>query len=62
METLDRFMAALNEYNAGEMHATLHFPHLRVANCQFKIDDTPGSNPMDLFIRLKVEDGWAYSR
>lgn len=62
METMDRFMAALNAYDAGQMDATMHFPHLRLADGKFTVYEAPGSNPMDLFTRLRIDDNWAYSR
>jgi hypothetical protein len=61
METLDHFMAALNAYDAAAMDATMHFPHLRFAGGQLKIYEAPGSNPMDLFTKLRNEDNWKYS-
>ncbi|HEY4071999.1 MAG TPA: hypothetical protein VGM52_02730 [Herbaspirillum sp.] len=61
METLDNFMAALNAYDAVAMDATMHFPHLRFAGGQIKIYEAPGSNPMDLFTKLRNEDNWKYS-
>lgn len=62
MKTLDRFMTALNEYDAQKMDATMHFPHLRLADGKFKVYEAAGQNPMDLFSRLKEEDDWRYSR
>lgn len=62
IETLDRFMAALNEHNARKMDATMHFPHLRLADGKFKVYEAAGQNPMDLFSRLEEEDDWQYSR
>ncbi|GGC69600.1 hypothetical protein [Undibacterium terreum] len=62
METLDKFMAALNAYDAAAMDATMHFPHLRFAGGKMKIYETAGSNPMDLFNKLRLEDNWKYSR
>jgi hypothetical protein len=32
MATLDRFMEALNEHDALGMDATMHLPHLRLAD------------------------------
>lgn len=40
----------------------MHFPHLRLADGKFKVYQAPGSNPMDLFTKLKNEDDWAFSR
>src|SRR5450830_1136296 len=61
MKTLDDFMAALNAYDAAAMDATMHFPHLRFAGGQMKMYQAPGSNPMDLFTKLRNEDHWKYS-
>ncbi|GAB7544437.1 hypothetical protein CS8_041090 [Cupriavidus sp. 8B] len=62
MATLDRFMDALNEHDARGMDATMHFPHLRLADGKFKVYEAPGQNPMDLFVRLREQDDWKYSR
>lgn len=62
MDVLDRFMKALNDYDAAAMDSTMHFPHLRLAGGNFKVYESAGSNPMDLFERLKKDDGWKYSR
>ena len=62
METLDRFMAALNAHDAQGMDATMHFPHVRFAGGQLRLYDAAGSNPMDLFETLKTQDNWRYSR
>ncbi len=59
--TLDRFMAALNAYDAAAMDAAMHFPHIRIAGGTVKVYDKPGSNPMDLFDKLKKEDNWSRS-
>ena len=61
MATLDRFMAALNAYDAAAMDAAMHFPHVRIAGGTVKVYEKPGSNPMDLFDKLKKEDNWARS-
>ncbi len=61
METLDRFMAALNNNDAAGMDREMHFPHIRIAEGRVKIYEKPGSNPMDLFDRLKRESRWKYS-
>jgi len=58
---LDRFMAALNAYDAMAMDAQMHFPHVRFAGGKVVVYDKPGSNPMDLFERLRREDGWHHS-
>lgn len=62
MTTLDRFMAALNAWDAAAMDREMHFPHVRLAQGRVSIYEKPGSNPMDLFERLAREDGWKYSR
>ncbi len=59
--TLDRFMAALNAYDAQAMDAEMHFPHVRFAGGTIATYEKPGNNPMDLFERLKREDGWHHS-
>lgn len=59
---LDAFMAALNAYDAAGMDRCMHFPHPRIAADKVVVYDKPGTNPMDLFERLKKEDGWSYSR
>ena len=58
---LDRFMDALNAYDADGMDACMHFPHIRMAENRVTVYDAPGNNPMDLFDRLKREDGWRRS-
>ncbi len=55
---LDRFMAALNAHDSAAMDACMHFPHVRMAAGGVTVYDAPGSNPMDLFERLKSRDGW----
>ena len=59
---LDAFMDALNRYDAAGMDRCMHFPHPRIADGKVLVYDKPGNNPMDLFDRLKREDGWSYSR
>ena len=58
---LDRFMAALNAYDAAGMDAEMHFPHVRFAGGKIAVYQEPGNNPMDLFERLRREDGWHHS-
>jgi hypothetical protein len=60
-EVLDRFMAALNAYDAAAMDRCMHFPHPRIAEGRLVVYDKPGTNPMDLFDRLKKSDNWARS-
>jgi hypothetical protein len=59
---LDAFMGALNAYDPAGMERCMHFPHPRIAADKVVVYAAPGSNPMDLFDRLKKEDGWSYSR
>jgi hypothetical protein len=59
---LDAFMDALNRYDAAGMDRCMHFPHPRIAAAKVVVYEKPGNNPMDLFDRLKKEDGWSYSR
>jgi len=61
MAVLDRFMQALNAYDANAMDASMHFPHIRFAGGQIKTYPQAGANPMDLFDRLRREDHWKYS-
>lgn len=61
IDCLDRFMAALNAYDAAAMDAEMHFPHVRFAEGKIAVYEKSGSNPMDLFERLRREDGWHHS-
>lgn len=61
-KVLDAFMNALNAYDSAGMERCMHFPHPRIAADKVVVYAGPGSNPMDLFDRLKKEDGWSYSR
>jgi len=61
LRVLDDFMAALNAYDAKGMDAQMHFPHVRIARGEVKVYPAPGSNPMDLFDKLKAEDNWSHS-
>lgn len=58
---LDRFMEALNAYNAQAMDETMHFPHYRVTREGIASYPEAGSNPMDLFDRLRQQDDWGHS-
>lgn len=58
---LDRFMAAVNAYDVNAMEAEMHFPHVRFAGGSIVTFAAPGGNPMDLFDRLRREDGWHHS-
>lgn len=60
-EVLDRFMAALNAHDAEAMDACMHFPHVRFAGGSVKVYEAAGSNPMDLFQKLREDDDWQYS-
>lgn len=61
LDVLQRFMDALNAHDAEAMDATMHFPHVRHAESKLTVYEAPGSNPMDLFDRLKREDNWSHS-
>lgn len=61
LATLDRFMAALNAHDAAAMDAEMHFPHVRLAGGRVIVYQKAGSNPMDLFQKLKAEDNWHHS-
>ena len=60
-KVLDAFMAGLNAYDAAAMERCMHFPHPRIAEGKVVVYDKPGTNPMDLFERLKKSDNWARS-
>jgi hypothetical protein len=62
MRVLDAFMTALNAYDAAAMDRAMHFPHVRIAGGTVTVYERPGSNPMDLFEKLKSEDDWKWSR
>jgi hypothetical protein len=62
MRVLDEFMAALNAHDAAAMDRAMHFPHVRIAGGKVSVYEAPGSNPMDLFDKLKREDDWKWSR
>ena len=59
---LDDLMAALNAYDAAAMDRCMHFPHPRLAEGKVVVYDGQGTNPMDLFERLKKSDNWSHSR
>lgn len=61
MSLLDRFMNGLNRHDAAAMDACLHFPHVRLAEGHVRVYEQPGENPMDLFDRLREQDGWQRS-
>lgn len=61
MACLDRWMAALNAHDAAAMDAELHFPHVRFAEGKITVLERPAGKAMDLFERLKREDGWHHS-
>ena len=62
MQVLDAFMDALNAYDPAGMDRCMHYPHPRIADGKVVVYEKAGSNPMDLFDRLKKEDGWSHSR
>ncbi len=62
MLILDRFMAALNAHDAAAMDREMHFAHVRIAKDGVVVYPRPGSNPMDLFDKLRSDDDWKYSR
>jgi hypothetical protein len=62
MRVLDEFMAALNAHDAAAMDRAMHFPHVRIALGKVTVYERAGSNPMDLFEKLKAEDDWNWSR
>ena len=62
LRVLDELMSALNAYDAAAMDRAMHFPHVRIAEGKTTVYERPGSNPMDLFERLKREDDWKWSR
>jgi hypothetical protein len=43
------------------MDAFMRFPHVRLAAGKVTVYDAPGNNPMDLFDRLRQQDGWHHS-
>ena len=58
---LAQWMAALNRHDATAMDELMRFPHVRVASERVVVYDAPGNNPMDLFRRLREQDGWHHS-
>ena len=59
-ELLQRWMVALNSYDAPGMKSVMRFPHVRLAENRlviYQADD----NPMDLFTRLRQQHGWHHS-
>ena len=61
LDLLDRFLTALNAYDAEGMDACMHFPHVRLAEGRVVIYEEAGQNPLDLFDRLREQDGWHHS-
>ena len=57
-EVLRLWMDALNAYDAEAMDALMHFPHVRFTGSKVSVYEVAGSNPMDLFQRLKDQDNW----
>jgi hypothetical protein len=60
-EILTLWMAALNRHDASAMDALMRFPHVRIAAGKVNVYEAPGKNPMDLFDRLRLQDGWHHS-
>ena len=59
-ELLQRWMVALNSYDATGMKSVMRFPHVRLAESRvaiYQADD----NPIDLFTRLRQQHGWHHS-
>src|SRR6516165_5524001 len=57
---LQRWMGALNSYDAAGMKSVMRFPHVRLAENRvaiYQADD----NPRDLFMRLQQQHGWQHS-
>jgi hypothetical protein len=55
-ELLQRWMVALNSYDAAGMKSLMRFPHMRLAENRvaiYQADD----NPMDLFTGLRQQQG-----
>ena len=59
---LDRFMDAVNAHDVSAMEQEMHFPHVRIAAGTITTYPAPGSNPLDLFSRLQLDDGWHRSQ
>lgn len=59
---LDRFMDAVNAHDVTAMEREMHFPHVRITAGAITTYTAPGSNPLDLFERLRREDDWLCSR
>ncbi len=59
---LDRFMDAVNAHDVTAMEREMHFPHVRIAAATIATYAEPGSNPLDLFERLRRDDDWLCSR
>ena len=62
LAVLDAYMAGLNRGDEVAVNAACNFPHVRIAGGKITVYQQPGSNPMDLFERLKTEDDWKWSR
>ncbi len=61
LKCLDRFMAAVNAHDVQALEAEMHFPHVRIAAGTLTTYAAAGTNPMDLFERLRRDDGWQRS-
>ena len=62
LASLDAYMAGVNRGDEVAVNAACNFPHVRIAGGKITVYQQPGSNPMDLFERLKTEDDWKWSR
>src|ERR1700733_7261564 len=62
MESLDRWMQALNSHDADAMDREMHFPHVRLAGGKLVTFEYAGANPLGLFLALAQESGWSHSR
>jgi hypothetical protein len=60
-QILALWMAALNRHDATAMDTLMRFPHVRLSAGKVTVYDAPGNNPMDLFDRLRQQDGWHHS-
>jgi hypothetical protein len=56
-QILALWMAALSQHDATVMDALMRFPHVRLSAGKVTVYDAPGNNPMDLFDRLRQQDG-----
>jgi hypothetical protein len=59
MDVTDKFMAAFNAKSMGQLEATFHFPHIRIASYPLSVLTGPGQQD-DVFGSLAAE-GWSRS-